>query len=56
MQVRLRFGFGTGDRLRRSCVSKARNAGEIMFFERLDCCARQWLILIGFVVLHAGKI
>ena len=31
MRVRLRSRFGTGNPLRRSCVSKARNAGEIAF-------------------------
>ena len=32
MQARLRSRFGTDDPLRRSCVSKARNAGEIAFW------------------------
>ena len=51
MQVRLRFEFGTGNPLRRSRASKARNAGEITFFVCLEGCAR-----LGFVVQHAGKI
>ena len=32
MQVRLRFGFGTRSPLRRSRVSRERNAGEIAFW------------------------
>ena len=32
MQVRLRFGFAQRNPLRRSCVSRARNAGEIAFW------------------------
>ena len=32
MQLRLRYGFGTCNPLRRSCVSGARNAGEIAFW------------------------
>ena len=51
MQVRLRFEFGTGNPLRRSRASKARNAGEITFFVCLEGCAR-----LGFVVQHAGKV
>ena len=37
-------------------MSKARNAGEIALFVCLEGCARQWLIFIGFVVQHAGKV
>ena len=32
MQARVRFGFGAGNPLRRSCVSRARNAGESAFW------------------------
>ena len=32
MQARVRFGFGAGNALRRSCVSRARNAGESAFW------------------------
>ena len=32
MQARLGFGFVAGNPLRRSCVSRARNAGEIAFW------------------------
>ena len=31
MQARVRFGFGAGNPLRRSCVSSAQNAGESAF-------------------------
>ena len=32
MQARVRFGFGAGNPLRRSCVSRERNAGESAFW------------------------
>ena len=32
MQARVRFGFGAGNPLRRSCVSRARNGGESAFW------------------------
>ena len=32
MQARVRFGFGAGNPLRRSCVSRARNVGESAFW------------------------
>ena len=32
MQARVHFGFGAGNPLRRSCVSRARNAGESAFW------------------------
>ena len=52
MQVRLRFCSVRSNPPRRSCVSKARNAGETAFF----CMLGKWLIVIGFVVQHAGKV
>ena len=32
LQARVRFGFGAGDPMRRSCVSRVQNAGEIAFW------------------------
>ena len=56
MQVRLHLRFGTGSPLQRSCVSKARNAGEIRNFVCLEGCLLEWLMFIGFVAPRAGKI
>ena len=56
MQVRLRFGVGTRNPLRRSCVSRVRNAGEIAFFVCLEGYARQWPIFIVFVAQSVGTV
>ena len=56
MQVRLRSRIGADNHLRRSCVSKARNAGEITKIVCLERCLLEWLIFIIFVAPRAGKI
>ena len=56
MQVRLRFEGVAGNPLRRSCVSKARNAGEITKIVCLEGCLLEWVIFIGFMAPRAGKI
>ena len=56
MQVRLRLRFGTGNLLQRSCVSKARNAGEITNFVCLEGGLLEWLMFTGFVAPRARKI
>ena len=48
MQVKLRFRTT----LRRSCMSKARNAGKVAFFVCIEGCLRTWLM---FIFLWHGK-
>ena len=56
MQVRLRVGFGARNPLRRSCVSRVRNAGEIAFYCMLGRLrARQWLIYIYIFIVFAAQ-
>ena len=55
MQVRLRLRFDTGDPLRRSSASKARNAGEITKIVCLEGSLPEWVMFIGFVAPRAGK-
>ena len=43
-------------RLRRSCVSRAGNAGEIAFFVWFEGCLRTWLICVVLFARYAGKI
>ena len=56
MRVKLRFWGVARNPLRRSCVSKARHAGKVMFFVCLEGYARQWLTFKVFVAQNAGKV